>query len=220
MTSPSQKLRLALPTQTDPFSTSDIKKNWEAIDAAPGSYICTSSTRPTWTAAQAGRKIIETNTELEWMWNGTDFVRLAATGLLKRSNGDWAIGERTTGFSTSSTTYVKAVSVTSVVVPAGRRPIRIECSWTKARFTKGNFYGAIFRSNTSNSGPRLAGWNFGTSADDANAGGGVFWCIERAGLAAGTYDFSMQVMIPSNVSGTAYVDVSNVSPITIMVTEV
>lgn len=217
MTQPSQKMGLVLADQTDPFSTADIKANWQKIDAAPGSHICTSTTRPTWTAAQAGRKIMEVDTRLEWMWTGTEFERLAAVGLLKRSNGDWAIGERTTNFDTTSDTPVKVVSVTSVVVPAGRRPLKIEASWQKARTTGGGTLGYIYRSNTNNSGPREVGWWFGTSTDSASGGGGTFFAIVRNGLAAGTYDWSVQVSAPYGGSGIW--EAGTTTPFTIMVTE-
>ena len=75
MPTPSPKMGLALPSQTDPFSTADVRANWEKIDAAPGVHICLSTTRPAWGAGQAGRKIYETNTGLEYVWNGTAFDR-------------------------------------------------------------------------------------------------------------------------------------------------
>lgn len=217
MTQPSQKMGLVLPSTVDPFSTADIKGNWEKIDAAPGSHICTSSTRPVWTAAQAGRKIIETNTQLEWMWTGTEFVRLTGSGLLRRSDGSWAIGERTTTFQTSSSTPVKLVSVTSVVVPNGRRPLKIEASWHKARTTGGGTFGYFFRSNTNNSGAREASWSFGTTSDDAVGGGGTFFALVPNGLAAGTYDWSVQVTAPNG--GEGYWDAFPATPFTILVTE-
>jgi hypothetical protein len=218
MTTPSPKMGLALPAQVDQFSTQDIKENWEKIDAAPGTHICTSTTRPTgWGNAQKGRKILETNTGLEWWWDGTAFKRLTAVGLLKKSDGSFAIAERTTNFSTTSNTYKRAITLSNVVVPAGNRPIRVDLSWLKAVNPAGNFNGAIYRSDTDNSGPRMAAWNFPTSADEANSGGGVYWAIERSGLAPGTYDFSFQITGPS---GTSTISATTTSPITLMVTEI
>lgn len=212
----SPKLGLHLPTQVDPFSTDQIRQNWEKVDGSPGAYICTSATRPVWNANHVGRIIIETDTDLQWMWDGTKFDRLAAVGLLKKSNGDWAIGERTTAFESTKNTYNKVMAVTGVVIPQGTRPIRIDVAWQKASNPQGNFWGAIFQSNTDNSGPVHARWNFGTTGNDDNAGGGVFWAIVRNGLAAGTYDFSFQITAPS---GTSKISAGVQTPITLMVTE-
>lgn len=216
MTTPSQKLQLAVPAQSDPFSTSDIAENWDKIDAAPGTHICTSSSRPSWTAAQGGRKIYETDTGLEWIWSGTAFKRMGPFGLLKRSNGNWAIAERTSDFTTTSNTFVKVVSAVSVVVPAGNRPLKIEVAWFKAKNVAGNFNGAIFRSDTANSGPKEVSWVLGTSTSDANAGGGTFFALIRDGLAPGTYDWSFQINGPT---GTSSIEATTSTPTTLAVTE-
>lgn len=213
----SSKLGLVLPTQVDAFSTADIRNNWEKIDAAPGAFICTSGSRPTWTAAQEGRHIYETNTGLEWIWDGAKFVRASAFGLLKRSDGSWAIGERATDYSTNSKAYVVVVSVTNVVIPAGTRPIRAEVAYNSAQNTVGAFSIGIFRSATNNSGPLMSNWLSGP-ASDANAGGGAFWTLERNGLAAGTYSFSLQIH-SNSVGGTSTLRGSSIQPITIAISE-
>ena len=74
MPTPSAKLGLALPSQPDDFSTADVRANWEKIDAAPGTFICTSTTRPTWGVNQAGRKIFETNTGVTRSWTGSSWA--------------------------------------------------------------------------------------------------------------------------------------------------
>lgn len=216
MTTPSPKLQLAVPSQVDPFSTDDLAANWGKIDAAPGSFICTSTTRPVWTSAQAGRKILETNTGLEWWWDGDEWKRLAAIGLLKKVDGTFAIGERTTDFSTGSATYVKVTSVTSVVVPDGHRPIRVEVSWLNAGNASGGFNGAIFRSNTNNSGPNMGIKPFGVPAGgDAKIGGDDMWAIERNGLNPGNYDFSFQINAPAGNS-TIYASATTPCSITVI----
>lgn len=216
MPTPSPKLGLALPAQTDPFSTADIRTNWEKLDAAPGTHICTSTTRPVWGASQSGRRIFETNTNLEWLWTGSAWRRLNSTGLLKRTDGSWAIAERVTDFSTTSNTFVRVVALTGVVVPAGNRPIRVDLSYQRAINKMGNFEGAIYRSNTNASGPVMARWHMGTSPDDRNAGGGVFFAIERNGLAAGTYDFSFQITAPD---GTSTINARTSTPTSLFVSE-
>lgn len=217
MTDTSARLGLVLPTQVDPFNTEDIYNNWNKIDGAPGSYICTSTTRPTtWGAGQAGRKIIETDTGLEWRWDGTAFKRMAGLGLLKKNDGTFAIGERTTNAGpTSSVTYTSMVAVTNVVVPDGNRPLEITASWLEAANTGSDtrwLYG-IFQSNVSNSGPLLSHWYH-----YSGAGGGFHGAYIRNGLAAGTYNFSFQIhAVNAGQAITVYADATE--PITITVIE-
>lgn len=84
----SQYLGLKLNSATDPFLLSDFVGNWTVLDGAPGVFICTSSTRPAWTASQAGRLIFMTDWEALSFWNGTawldcrDAVPVFAAGTL------------------------------------------------------------------------------------------------------------------------------------------
>jgi len=68
------RLLLKRPDGADPFLRQDFVDNWNKIDAAPGTHVCTSSTRPTWAAAQAGRTIIETDTYRQMLWTGTAWI--------------------------------------------------------------------------------------------------------------------------------------------------
>lgn len=217
MTSISPRLGLVVPTTVDQFSTADIAANWGKIDAAPGTHICTSSTRPSWGASQAGRKILETNTGLEWRWDGDEFHRLAGTGILKKSNGTPAIGERDTDFSTASTTYVKVVSVTDVVIPDGNRPIQIILTSPRGTNTTKAFHSAIFRSNTNNTGPQLT-FDWVSGGDDSGQGLTLIG-VEKLGLAAGTYDFSWQIKCQASSGGTSVINGSAAHPATIYVVE-
>lgn len=74
---------------SDPYKRADFNDNWNKIDAAPGAHICTSSSRPTWGAAQAGREIIETDTRRKVMWTGT-----AWAPILDAPAG-WCLGQHT-----------------------------------------------------------------------------------------------------------------------------
>ena len=78
MPTPSPRLGLALPSQPDDFSTADLHANWSKIDAAPGTHICTSTTRPPWGVNQAGREIFETNTGVKRAWTGSAWQALTA----------------------------------------------------------------------------------------------------------------------------------------------
>lgn len=87
MPTPSPRLGLALPSQPDDFSTADLRINWEKIDAAPGTFICTSTSRPAWGANQIGREIFETNTGVKRAWTGSGWLALTPEpGDLKTSS--------------------------------------------------------------------------------------------------------------------------------------
>lgn len=219
MTEPSTRMGLALPTQADRFSTADIRANWEKLDAAPGTHICLSTTRPNWTAAQAGRKILETNTGLEWVWSGSSWLRLTGgQGMLRKTNGTMAISERSSDFSTSSKDYVKVVAVQSVSIPAGKRPLMVVGLWYQADNNAGPYAASIYRSSTSNSGPRIANQIIGAFGSERGAGGQII-AFERDGLTAGTYDFSLQIKSLDPVGGTSWMYGSGATPITITVIE-
>jgi hypothetical protein len=67
-------LGLKLNSATDPFLLSDFIGNWTLLDGSPGVYICTSSSRPSWTAAQAGRLIFMTDWKCLSYWTGTGWA--------------------------------------------------------------------------------------------------------------------------------------------------
>jgi hypothetical protein len=64
-------LGLKLNDPTDPFLLSDFVSNWNILDAAPGAFICTSSSRPTWGSSQAGRMIFMTDYKQLSYWDGS-----------------------------------------------------------------------------------------------------------------------------------------------------
>lgn len=195
MATQTKNLKLVKPTTSDPFSTTDIANNWQKLDDAPGTFVCTSTSRPTLAANQAGRKIYETDTKLDWTWTGTAWERDAPRGLLRTSGGDWAHGVRTSDFQTTSTTPVLVLSVQNVVVPPGNRTLAIQVTCSRAYSVGGYFYGRVYRSNTSNSGPLVMQWAIagGTGAGPANGGGASMTVYERGGLAPGVYSWSFQI---------------------------
>lgn len=219
MSSSSPHLGLVVPTEADRFSTEDLANNWGKIDAAPGTYICTSTTRPSWGLPQAGQKIYETNTNLTWTWTGTGWLRdTGGLGLLKISGGTDAVGERTTDFSSASTSFVKVISVAGVVVPAGNRPIEVVVKWKGADNATGAFDGAIFRSNVNNSGPQLSQIRMPGAASQRGPGG-VDLGYLFDGIAAGSYDFSFQIRSDASIGGTSWVYCDTTQPCRIAVFE-
>lgn len=215
---PSPRLGLALPDLTDRFSTADLRSNWQKVDAAPGTFICTSTTRPTgWGANQAGRRIIETNTKLEWMWTGTGWVRLSGgTGALKTSGGADALVQRTTTFDTASDSYVKVVGISNVVVPAGNRPLMYVATWQQADNDSGIGVACIARNATAGGGPVL-GRTFIAQSPGSTGNGGSIVAFERGGLPANTYDFSIQLR--TGGSGRVYMYADATTPIQLSIIE-
>jgi hypothetical protein len=63
-------LGLKVNDASDPFLLSDFAANWGLLDASPGIFICTSTTRPNWATAQAGRFIFMTDTKQTSYWDG------------------------------------------------------------------------------------------------------------------------------------------------------
>lgn len=197
MATQTKHLKLVKPNQSSQFKTADIAENWEKIDRAPGRFICTSTSRPSLAANQAGMGIYETDTRLGWVWNGSAWDREAPVGLLRTTSGSWAHGTRTTDFQTNSTTPVLVMGVQNVVVPPGNRTLQVIFSYSRAYSSQGYFYGRLYRSFTANSGPIERQWAIngdrGTELLASRGGGGTFITTIRGGLPAGVYSWSIQV---------------------------
>lgn len=66
-------LGLKLNSESDPFQLTDFIQNWGILDASPGTFICKSTSRPTWTSAQSGRLIFMTDLKQLSFWNGSSW---------------------------------------------------------------------------------------------------------------------------------------------------
>lgn len=64
-------LGLKLNDESDPFQLSDFTANYQILDQSPGTYICTSTTRPSWGAAQNGRLIFMSDLKQLSYWNNS-----------------------------------------------------------------------------------------------------------------------------------------------------
>lgn len=64
-------LGLKLNGESDPFQLSDFIANWNVLDASPGIFICTSTSRPNWNTSQAGRMIFMKDLKQLSFWGGT-----------------------------------------------------------------------------------------------------------------------------------------------------
>lgn len=71
MSTTSQRMGLKIPDGSDPFLRTDFVQNYNTLDSYPGVRICTSTTRPTWGAGQAGMMVMETDTRRNMLWTGT-----------------------------------------------------------------------------------------------------------------------------------------------------
>jgi hypothetical protein len=71
MSTVSQRMGIKIPDGSDPFDRNDFVQNYNTLDKFPGVFVCTSTTRPTWGAGQAGMMIMESDTRRNMMWTGT-----------------------------------------------------------------------------------------------------------------------------------------------------
>ena len=201
MASVSARMSLVKPSKTDQFSTADIAANWQKIDDSPGTYVCTSTSRPLWNTNQRGRMIWETDTKLLWAWSGSAWDRVYPTGMLRNSSNSPAYKVFSSTFSTQSGSFVSVFSISNVVVPAGGRPIEVTVNYPRIQNEAGMCEGALIRSTANNGTPLIERWQItgdSTSpASGAQGEGGSRTSIET-GLAAGTYSWSFQIRSWSN----------------------
>jgi hypothetical protein len=124
MPTPSTRLGLNIFSTADQFSTAQYDANWSLLDNYPGLFVCTSTTRPTWGANQAGMRISETDTGLLWTWNGSVFNRTHGIGNLGRITRTSNIGTTSTWTPPSTGTLTTALTET-VHPPSGNRLLMI-----------------------------------------------------------------------------------------------
>lgn len=72
---------------TDPFLRQDFNDNFAKIEAAPGDFICTSTTLPAWGAGQANRRAFLTDQRRILAWSGSAWQDLQTPGWA----GTWAV---------------------------------------------------------------------------------------------------------------------------------
>ena len=218
MASQSPHLGLIIPTTSDAFSTTDVANNWSLIDKYPGTYLCTSTSRPnsgvggapTWTAANNGQRILETDTGLEWKWNGSQFTRVAAIGRLGGNVNNGTV-------SVASGTPNNVVTASNINIPSGSRWLQITSSWVLVQNdTSGKTVLGVYIDSTLLREYTITG---DSSAPSAGAQGGSGSIITSTQVAAGLHSFSVKirtvVLAPPNGGGT-----SQASGVTIDIVEV
>jgi hypothetical protein len=207
MTSLTDRLRLIRWTGSDRWRNSDLQDNWAAIDAAPGTLICTSTTRPSdWGSNQTGRRIIETDTRLEYEWDGTGWQRLTGKGLVTRV-------QRTTAFSTTSLSYVSVLATASTSVTSRRHLVVVEAP--RIYSTAGLTSLAIFRDGT-----KLQEWlhQGSTGAPAANQPRPLF-AVTTDQPAEGSSIYSLQMSAVTGYGGTCWMECGVNSPCAITLVE-
>lgn len=203
-----QRLRLKRHTVADRFKIADYADNWNAIDAAPGTHICTSTTRPSdWATDQNGRFIFETDTNLLYRWDGDSFERVGPKGLVTRA-------ERLTQFSTTSFSHAAVLSTTSTTYSNRRHLVIVEAP--KVYGTAALTGLAIYRDTT-----LLQQWvhQGATGAAAANQPRPLSF-VTTDQWAGGAAVYSLQARAEVGYGGTCYVEGATNQPIAVTVVEV
>lgn len=96
----SPRLGMTRPAGTDPFLRTDLLDDFDILDQYPGVFPCTSTSRPSWGAAQAGMLASETDTGRVIRWSGTAWTIVENYGRTYRGslsmNTDLAAGAQAT----------------------------------------------------------------------------------------------------------------------------
>lgn len=223
MPTPSSRLGLLVPARADQFVTADLETNLDKLDDYPGIYVCTSTSRPAWGAAQVGMLISETDTGLTWRWMGTatGWVRTGPKGLMSRNTSG-------TNLSTTSTSFVNLLATSLVTWPAGARTAQITVTFNYGfNNTTGLLTIGVARGIVNNSGLiqawQWAGDNDGSSGTGTKGAGTSLTCYD-ANLGPGTYQWSLQLRAcgayGQNAGGSAVLAATGAGSITITVTEI
>lgn len=224
MSSNTPRLGLKRPVTADGFVTLDHFNNLTLLDAYPGAFICTASTRPTgWGVGNTGQGIFETDTSLNWRWSGTAWIRAAPIGML-------GLSEIVVNFSTASTSPSAAIT-TSVTVPATTtgsttKRIKVTGSWYVAyngtTTTLGALEISLFR--TGNATPLMVQLVRGrpttaTSPLDWGIGGTIVG-FDLPAVAGGSLTYTLNVNSLASVGGTSVMVASASQPARLTVEEV
>lgn len=112
MSTLTSRMSLKKPDGPDPFDLADFVDNWDKIDAAPGVYICTSSTRPSWGVDQAGRVILETNTRRRLLWTGSAWAEPLV------SPGGWSFTQAINAYQAAATVVDYTMGTINLIRPS------------------------------------------------------------------------------------------------------
>lgn len=209
MPSQTSRLQLLRHAIADRFRVSDYTFNWNKIDQFPGVFICTSATRPnSWSNAQEGMSIFETDTGLVWHWNGSSFVR-------NYPKGHRGYDSTTSEVVNATNTYETAVS-TMVTVLAGGRRHRVTVGGPGVKNTNGLTRVGIFRDATLLNEWHHQGGTGGGATERPRPLSFTAYDVPSAGLVT----YSLQFSTVSGLEGTSTLEAGANTPIFISVEEV
>lgn len=224
MSSLTPRLGLKRPVGADGFVTLDHFNNLTLLDAYPGAFICTAGSRPAgWGAGNNGQFIYETDTGLNWKWNGTGWVRTNPTGLLGSA-------EIVANFSTASTSPSAAitcnVTVPATTVGSTAKRIMVSGAWYVAYNGTATTLGALEVSlyRTGLGTPLMVQLIRGrpitaTSPLDWGIGGTIIG-YDVPAVAGGSLTYTLNVNSLASVGGTSVMVASSTQPARLAVEEV
>jgi len=200
MTTPSDRIGLAVPDDDDAFVTEDLAANWGKVDAYMGHFVVASALPGTWDTDQTGLKVWQVDTGLSWTWNGTQFERTAAKGHLGGDSVDSDV--------VAAVVHPTVVTVVEkeVDVPRGGRRVEVTVNLYDLTYSAGatRSIGVLKRDATV-----LQEWSFGTGSRS------ITW-LDNPGEGTFTYTFA----IGSDTTGTTTVEAAPDRLATIDVVEV
>lgn len=176
---------------SDPFLRSDFSDNFRKIDNFLTAYICTSTTRPSWGASQAGMKILETDTRRELMWSGTAWRELLQSAPMYQG---WA-----RPFATLYSGSVANYTCGTITV---HRPtdVLIAVNAELATYTDFKWGYSVYPTINGNACAIGAGGNYATFPNIHPSGHGIWWSqqvsnLGSATLAPGTHSYGVGVAV-------------------------
>lgn len=208
----STHLGLKLWTNADAFSTAEVTENFALLDLAPGTLIVDSGSHPSdWGADETGRFIWDTDVELLFQWDGTDFQRVHPLGNL-------AHVRRTSDFSTTNTAAQIAVTA-SPSVPVGDRELQIRGTWSLAESTGGLMAVSLWRGSNQLHEVQVPG----TTSPDAPYKAGTGGVIEITDVpfpsGSGVATYTLRFRVVTGYAGTATLRAGADHPAELTVTE-
>lgn len=185
-----------------------------------GMLIDTSAGRPGIVPTAGARvSLYETDTGLEWVWNGSAWVRRNAVGLLGIP------GTRDSNYSNATTSFTTVVETPSIHVPDGERVLKITVTWPVAENPAGTFVLGVKRTLADGSSPAtLQRWNGAGDSTSAVPGaqgfGAAYVVYEPAGLPEDDYKWQFVARSVAGIGGTTEIKCDSDFLATIAVEEV
>lgn len=202
------------------FDRVEFYDNFTLIDGYPGTFLCTSGTRPSgWGSPHIGMKIFETDTSLTWRWNGTAFVRDAPMGLLGTST---ITADASTAATAATNVITVAVTVPTPSPSSTAKRIKVEAEWyaidNGTATTLGASFVYLLRGGTVLAKKRLRG-RPDTASDELEWGeGGSIGAWDSP--SAGAQSYHLAISTVASVGGTTTLRASPTTPAQLAVTEV